>query len=396
MKKTAIEKYEYIVKKYLNIELEIKDKIKRNNCIGPFADNNAFRKYKTNFCRRLNRISNVIKSNEELEELKHKLQDLASEDGYKWSGPYSELVALDFYSNSRFIHDLKYINTMEASSESGSLAQLNGKTTIDIDLSFTFALTKIFTDIKSYIPTHIEILDNIIEDTQTKTHRKVLIGVNELKSDSFLTIRTDLCLNQNDIKKLLSDAIFQEKSSVTYKTPSGKNYDFRICYCDKNQNILITERSTNQYELASNDKYKFLNYSNKLLKSNYSFLTFVLNPWFNKEDFDMDQTYFRSVARRVFIELEKDDTIAKNYFPKENSNTTITFSDISKNIAGIVFIKDKSITATKRDFLYEGYIYLNPNYINKAPLSIFDLCDFSQGSSLCKIVDMDDFQYDNY
>lgn len=395
-KKTAIEKYEFIVKKYLNIDLEIKDKTNRNNCIGPFIYHDMFNKYKTNFCRRLKRLSKIITETDELEELKHKLHDLATEDRYKWSGPYSELVALDFYSDSRFVHDLKYINTINANTESNSLAERNGKQTIDIDISFSYAVIDIFTDVKSYIPTHIEILDSIIEDVQKVTKRKLLIGVDNLQSDSFLNIRKELCSNQNNIKNTLITAINNEAPNVTYVTSSGQNYDFKICYCDKGQNTLLTERCINPYELASNDKYKFLNYSNKLLKSTYSFLTFVLNPWFNKEDFDLDKTYFRSVARRVFIELGKDNTIAREYFKKENPNNTIKFSDISNNIAGIVFIKDNSVTATKRNFLYEGYIYLNPNYSNKKPLSVYDLDVIFQGSSLCKIIDMDDFQYDNY
>ena len=46
---------------------------------------------------------------------------------------------------------------------------------------------------------------------------------------------------------------------------------------------LSTMREIDVYKLASDYKYKILDYYNKLLINEPSLITLVINPWFNKE-----------------------------------------------------------------------------------------------------------------
>ncbi len=82
------------------------------------------------------------------------------------------------------------------------------------------------------------------------------------------------------------------------------------------------------------------------------------------------------------------------HFPKMK-NYSISIAEISNSIAGVLIIEDNSIVQ-KSNKLYDVYMYLNPNYKCKKPLSVFDLQSLFSGSKLCELKDMDDFFDDNY
>ena len=188
------------------------------------------------------------------------------------------------------------------------------------------------------------------------------------------------------------------KKRVVYTSQNGSQYVFFISY----DGLLTTMHSKSPYELARFDKYKYLNYCDKLLDSDYSLLTFVVNPWFNHqiEDFnDFNEIYYRSVCRRVFMEFKDDKTPANTWF-EGIKDATITVSDISRSIAGILFIEDKSVQKAENEPLYKSYLYLNPNYKNadkrKDSLKEYDFTTAFDYCSYAKMMKIDDFQDDNY
>ena len=63
---------------------------------------------------------------------------------------------------------------------------------------------------------------------------------------------------------------------------------------------------------------------------------------------------------------------------------------------GIVFIDDNSVRSKYYKSLYSAYIYLNPNYKNKTPLSIRSIEKFFRNKYEVQIKDFDDFKWDNY
>ena len=150
--------------------------------------------------------------------------------------------------------------------------------------------------------------------------------------------------------------------------------------------------------MAEAYKYKFLDYGNKLIDNEYSVITIVKNPWFNEEtvDFgDFNNLFYRSLSRRTFMELFKMDNFARevsNFY----SQSDLRVSDISKSLAGIVFIDDNSAYTKSRENLYDAYFYLNPNYANREPLTIRKIEKFFHNSFLSQIKDFDDFKWDNY
>ena len=150
--------------------------------------------------------------------------------------------------------------------------------------------------------------------------------------------------------------------------------------------------------MAEAYKFKFLDYGSKLLDNEYSVITMVKNPWFNSEtvDFgDFNNMFYRSLARRTFIELDKISENAAEH-SSVYANTNLKVSDVAKNLAGIIFIDDKSAEEKLAKNLYNAYFYLNPNYKNKIPLTIRKMEKYFRNRREIQIQDFDDFKWDNY
>jgi hypothetical protein len=122
-----------------------------------------------------------------------------------------------------------------------------------------------------------------------------------------------------------------------------------------------------------------------------SFITFVVNPWFNKEMYDCDNfgsTFYRALSRRVFIDLAKNTNDMGIYYPELNGKN-IKICDVTSYITGIIFIEDKSILNIGKD-IYKTYIFTNPNAKNK----VLRKDEFHSLSM--QHLTVDDFNYDNY
>ena len=391
----AVENIESLVKRYFNEDIRIKDKSVTNNCIGALISKDNFKEFKKNFEDRLERLVGKITEKSQRKEVIEKIKNLAEKNGRKWAGAYSELVALDFFLNSYYIEKFQFVNKCNTSEDTNSLAARNNKKTIDIDISFNFRGKKYFTDVKSLVPTQEEVLDSVIENVAKRVpDKKILIGVDDLRPESLIDFQAVIDDERKNIEEALAAGIKASESRVTYKTKNGSDYVFNIGYTG----TLSTMCSKNPYELAEKDKYKYLNYYSKLLDIDYSVLTFVVNPWFNRQitNFcDFNRVYYRSVSRRVFMEFKNDATPAALYF-RDIKNKAITVSDISTNIAGLLFIEDKSVKRDTDGILYKAYLYLNPNYANKKPLTVYDFSSAFEHSPISKMFEIDDFQHDNY
>ena len=388
-----VENIEYLVNKYFGETINIKNKSLVNCCISALVDKTSYREFSFNFEERLKRLSKKITDKEQRKQVVEKIKNIAEKTGYKWSGAYSELVALDYFLDSDYLMNHKFINIFNASDFPCSLPARNGRKTIDIDMSFDLRENHYFTDVKSLIPTQIEILDTIIEDV-SKKNPNVLIAVNNYKPESIIDFQNVIENEKNKIKDEIIKGIETKQTHISYTTEKGFVYEFVISY----KNVLSAVHVKSSYELAKKDKYKYLNYHSKLLNKDYSFLTFVVNSWFNRilDSYDdFDQIYYRSVSRRVFMEFKNDKTLAKNYF-KDIKDTTITVADISTSIAGILFIEDKSVKGDGDGLLYKSYFYLNPNYKWKKALTERDFASAFSCSTFSELSYIDDFQDDNY
>ncbi len=398
-KMTDIENLEIIIRQAFGIQKNIKSRKNTNSCISPLnrKEHNLFAK---NFLARLCRLNEKFKGNfSALNDIAERVKNIGEAKNSGWAGPYSELVALDFYSQFSEFFALSYINQLPIKKHPKSIPARNGqKEVIDIDLCLHLRHDLIFTDVKSFNCIHQNILDEVIEAVEEYSlltlSKSVMIGVDNLSSLDYTEVKQNLGYEKRKIYIALAGAVSKNQRLLLYKSQSGIIFTFRIEYSD----TISTVKEYSPFAMAEAYKYKFLDYGSKLLDNEYSVITMVRNPYFNEEtvDFgDFNNIFYRSLARRTFIELARMKEDA-SVFSSGYAAGRIGVGDVSKNLAGIIFIDDESPSESEENKLYSAYFYLNPNYANKKPLTIRKLEKYFRNERECQIKDFDDFRWDNY
>ena len=396
---TDIENLEKIISQVFKVSKVIKNRTNTNSCIAPLnrKPHNLFAR---NFFDRLRRLNEKFDGDKSaINDIAERVKNIGEAKNSAWAGPYSELVALDFYSQFSEFFNLSYINLLPIKNHPTSIPAINGqKEVIDIDLCLYLRHDKVFTDIKSFNCIHQNILDEVIEVVEEYSlvtlGKSVMIGVDNLSSIDYTEVKSHLGYEKRKIYYALTNAISENRRLVRYESKTGIVFTFRIEYSD----TLSTVKEYSPFAMAEAYKYKFLDYGSKLIDNEYSVITMVRNPWFNEEtvDFgDFNNIFYRSLARRTFIELDRLKEPASKYSQSYTSKK-IRVCDVAKNLAGIVFIDDESSKESDAEKLYSAYFYLNPNYTNKNPLTIRKLEKYFRNERECQIKDFDDFKWDNY
>lgn len=402
---TDVENLEKLISDIFSVEKKIKVRTNTNKCISAL-NSASLNLFALNFIRRLRRLASKYKNDERATgEIAEKIKNIGEAHSSQWAGPYSELVALDFYSQFSEFFDLSYINILPVQNHKKSIPALIGhKETIDIDLCLHFKSYDIFTDVKSFNCIHQNILDEIFDEVEeyalVSLKKSVMIGVDNLSSLDYSDVKSNMGFEKREIYRALAKAVSQNRRVLKYESKSGIRFTFRIQYTD----TLTTVSEYSPFAMAEAYKFKFLDYGSKLIDSEYSVITMVKNPWFNSEtvDFgDFNNMFYRSLARRTFIELNKIGENASEHSPVY-SGTSLKVSDVARNLAGIVFIDDKSGSERQARNLYSAYFYLNPNYLPNSndeklrPLTIRKLEKYFRNRREIQIQDFDDFKWDNY
>ena len=396
---TDIENIEAIIQRVFGLRKVIKNKGNTNDCISPL-NHKPHNLFARNFYDRLRRLAeNFGEDSAAINDIAERVKNIGEARNSAWAGPYSELVALDFYSQFSEFFNLSYINILPIKNHSASIPALNGqKEVIDIDLCLHLRHDKVFSDVKSFNCIHQNILDEVIEVVEEYSlatlGKSVMIGVDNLSSIDYTEVKSHLGYEKRRIYYALTNAISENRRLVRYESKNGIVFTFRIEYSD----TISTVKEYSPFAMAEAYKYKFLDYGSKLVDNEYSVITMVRNPWFNEEtvDFgDFNNIFYRSLARRTFIELARIKDDAARY-SQGYTNKKIRVCDVSKNLAGIVFIDDESPKESDEAKLYSAYFYLNPNYANKKPLTIRKLEKYFRTERESQIKDFDDFRWDNY
>ncbi len=397
----ATENYKKIVEDIFQQKVNIPITKNNNNCIGALNHNDEFLIFKNNFIERLVRIREFYKNdNDTLNNILKTVKDISIAKDLKWSGAYSELVALDYWRGFVDIRELKFIDRGDVNSFPNSIARKIGNQEIDLDISFRLATKKIFMDVKSLIPTHLELVDKILVQLKKKTGNiEYQIGIDNIFRADYLGTKEDYIheIKTGNLVNELEKCVVDRKANYKHVLQSGQEATFSMAYSKPKKNtVLMTLRSMNAYRLAEDYKYKILDYYNKLLIKEPSFITFVFNSWFNTEIYDFDkfnESFYRALARRTFIELTKNKDDMGLYYP-ELMGRGLKIKNVASLITGIIFIEDHSITKTGNE-MYNAFIYLNPNAKNTVlHIHDFDCLKWSKSPKYSPVIE--DFEYDNY
>ncbi len=396
---TDVENIQLLIKRIFGVNKDIKNKLNTNKCISPL-NHRPYNLFARNFVARLKRLNLQFKDDKRtINEIADKVKNIGEAHNSQWAGPYSELVALDFYNQFREFFKQTYINILPVKEHPSSIPALNGqKEQLDIDLCLHLRNFDIFTDVKSFNCVHQNILDEVFEAVEEfamlSLKKSVMIGVDNLSSIDYSDVKLHLGHEKKKIYRLLALAVNDDKRLVEYESHDGIKFTFRIEYSD----MISTVKEYSPFAMAEAYKYKFLDYGSKLIGDEYSVITMVRNPWFNQEtvDFgDFNNMFYRSLARRTFVELNRIEESASK-FSRSYGNDEIKVCHIARNLAGIIFIDDNSSFTRKQPQLYNAYFYLNPNYKPDNPLTIRNLEKFFRNNLECQIKDFDDFKWDNY
>ncbi len=243
----AVQNYKMIVDNIFQEFIDIPDSNNTNNCIGALNKSDNFIIFKNNFIERLKRIYTYFSGDEEtIQNLKNTVREIAFKKGYKWSGPYSELVALDFWIQYENLMNIKYVDKGDVGNFEDSVAKKIGQDEIDLDISFDLNSKKIFMDVKSLIPTHLELVDNIIENLKRKTNSKdYLIGIDDLFEVDYLQTKKDYIyeLRSGDLISKLEQCIEKKLTYYKHNMQSGKIAKFKIAYAELESNVLVHRES---------------------------------------------------------------------------------------------------------------------------------------------------------
>jgi hypothetical protein len=398
---TQIENYKQILENIFKQEIKFSNGKIKNNCIGALNNTTEYSVFSKNFIERLERINKYFShSKEHTKEIIYTAKLIGQKSGYKWAGAYSELVALDYWIQFENLSNINFPDRGNVNDFVDSIAKQIGQPEIDLDISLDLSTKKIYTDVKCLIPTHTELTDKILNLVKSKTERQdYLIGVDDLFDVDFLRTTADFVyeLKSGKLITALGNCVNQGVKSYSHTLKSGAKASFRISYSKPGKNtVLTTTRVMDPYKLAIDYKYKILDYYNKLLIKEPSLITFVINPWFNQElnisRGEFFSAFLRSLSRRVFMELTKNDIDMETIFP-DLIGHNLKISDVAKKITGIIFIKDNSIMESGKD-INDVYIYLNPNATNRRLTSTdFNILNWSPE---IKQPFIDDFHNDNY
>jgi len=246
----------------------------------------------------------------------------------------------------------------------------------------------------------------IIDDIKKSVLKKLKETTNE---DYYITCDYPFYIDEREIDKKKKSEIIED--IVEYlKIKKKPRWDIGLSFKIYKQEPKITSEihEVNYFKQAQNwEKYPLEN-AYQFIISHCFIKVFVIHPLFYKElNNNTDRkNLFRSLARRVFVNLTKDES---NYPAPENHSTSLKYSDVAKKLDGILFIYDssweKSKKFTTKDYLsaYYSYFYLNPNsYKSEQELAILGLfrmkinkVRFTPKNYILES-DFDDFEFDNY
>lgn len=296
-----------------------------------------------------------------------------------WDGAYSELTAYDFLN-------LVFDNKCEIQVENIELEQTLAKycpdakkSTIDGYLEDYFT----YFEVKTLASRCMKLLDKIKHEVECYDENNYF----KIKSNCY----TGLEIKNNaysELKNEILEAKRKRQSSLDSKVVDGlhltliyekKKYLFEYHTCENS--FAMAER----LERLPLEHYKQFVTDGKFIK------IFVCNSLCSDNFVRYDKDFFRSLARRVFCKLTKEEKIFDN-------NSKLKTSDIARCLGGLMFIVDLSPKIKeeieKPENLYEVYFYKNPN--TDIEHSLLDIGFAHEYLHKAKSCICDDFRFDNY
>ena len=356
-----------------------------NNVIGTLCHLDDFLVFKENFKKRLKRLKKNFEGTAAYPALLEQVKQVA--DPKNWEGAYAELAAYDILWNDYVASPIVLDKTLPvAESYAGEMGH---KETNEDGYLSDYGL---YFDVKILADTVGTILKGIINEAienSCQIAKCNILPEYPIDDDDEEYSGRNRKLLLDELSDFLKTNNTKTDGNELFKSKVLPRVSYRVHWGD-GVNSAIHEY--NPYRHAEETKHLiFKRYTKKIMKNDMFILVLVKFPWYNNlisSFIDADHVYYRSLARRTFCEYHDDDTLMKTIVPKFQGYDTV--DEVSKHLAGIVFIDDDII---KKDS-YSCNVIMNPNAINSKSLAkdyLKHLVNLGDKRGL-----YDDLYYDNY
>lgn len=232
---------------------------------------------------------------------------------------------------------------------------------------------------------HIETLRRKIQSKIPKEYFLTISGGNNISAQD---------MQENFFNKIeqLAETIMQKENCI-YSDYIYKDNTFGLEFraWEKGSNRAFTAISEfDLYEWAKNNEFYFMHDASQFCRS-VPYILFCsydqyLAPMFSQEDDKVTFIAFRTLCRRVFMNLNKMDERTISEFDGK-AQQGISVSVASKKISAIIFL---DVSAENNHHHSRVYVFQNPNADYKIPRYQIDSLFRYNGAVI------ENFQYDNY
>ena len=356
-----------------------------NNVIGTFNYLDDYKEFKENFKKRLKRLKKRFYGTPAYPALLEQVKQVA--DPKNWEGAYAELAAYDVMWNEYVMTPLELDKTMSATEsyagEMGHKATNEDGYLPDYELYF---------DVKILADTVGAILKGVIEEAiknSAQTARCDILPEYPIDDDDEEYGGANRRLLLNELIVFLKANNSVKKGKKLFRSRVIPRLAYRVLW-GGGINSAIHEYSP--YRHAEEMKHLiFKRYTKKIMKNEMFVLVLVKFPWYNNlitSFIDADHVFYRSLARRTFCEYLNVPILMNSIVPKFVGKDTVY--EVSRHLAGIVFIDDKII----KEDSYSCNVILNPNAVITNEVARDYLMHLVQNGDKRGL--FDDLRHDNY
>ena len=306
-----------------------------NNVIRALPNPQRFAEFTANFEERLRRINAAIQSDPSLRKDVIGAVNRVAED--EWDGAYAELCALDYFLAAPLTGpgNIELDQTVPASD---TLASEMGMQNANHDMRLkTLAVSM---DTKNLSDKSRQILDGIFDDfRKAKGIKSMMIMPTYDHDDDF----TAYAANRPQLLAELESGVDVNGRTprLTSQVIPGLSYEFAW-----NAGAYIRASYYSPVEHATLHHTLLFGHIKKFSRTEPTAIVYVMFPWSGETAFfgfgkDTFQTEF---GKQFFNNYLGSADLAKSFNKKVKSN--ITAAEVTKHLSGVIFLDDKSVTAT--------------------------------------------------
>ena len=352
---TGIEKYAELINNIFGIGSATFDVSynKYNHVIGALGSPDQFTAFKSNFEERLRRLAILIQIDVSLKkDILSTINRIATSE---WDGAYAELCALDYFLS----HSLKspgYVLLDNTTCAEDTIASDMGMKNANHDMYFT--TFNVCMDTKLLSDKIGDILKGICKNFKSIKNFPNLTILPSYSLDD------DFSIYQNNRKQLLEEMIenFDNQSynltEFSSRVIHGLSYKFQW-----QSGFSFTESEYSPIQHARNNHHLLFAHAKKFSKIEPTVIVFVIFPWSGEHVFpfeDSKRAFFKEFGDNFFSGYISSSEQAKNFNNK--IKTSISVSDLTKHLSGIMFLEDNCILAENaNDINVNASFYWNPN-----------------------------------